>query len=185
MKEPSYGPTDVPPKQEKIGEHGTWVNGQFVRNYKSTNRPADMDSFQWNSLDKKRKQIVKDNFLKYGKSFPTVDIANAVLCRTFMESQEVDLELLTDSVDAIQDNELVYVDELPDGSPYFVAPHGLSTFETSHCNMRRRPLVQRGTIDYSVENFMAAPSTSYSSHSRDSPQVAYPRTSLKCLSLRV
>ena len=32
--------------------------------HKGTNRPADMDSFQWNSLDKKHKQIVKDNFLK-------------------------------------------------------------------------------------------------------------------------
>ena len=123
-----------------------WVNGRFVRNYKGTNRPADMDSFQWNSLDKKHKHIVKDNFLKYGKLFPIVDIANAVPCRPLIESQEIDLELLTDSVDAVQDNELVYVDELPDGSPYFVASHGLPTFRTSHCNTRQRPLVQRGAM---------------------------------------
>ena len=49
-KEPSSGPTEDPPKQEKTGENGTWVNGRFVRNYKGTNRPADMDSFRWNFL---------------------------------------------------------------------------------------------------------------------------------------
>ena len=85
--------------------------------------------------------------LKYGKSFPTdADIANAVPCRPLID--EIDLELLTDSVDAIQDNELVYVDELPDGSPYFVASHGLPTFEIGQCNTSKRPLVQRGAIDY-------------------------------------
>ena len=76
-----------------------------------------MDSFQWDSLDKKHKQIVQDNFLKYGKSFPTdIDIANAVPRRPFVENQEIDLDLVADSVDATQDNELVYVDELPDGT---------------------------------------------------------------------
>ena len=133
-----------------------------------------MDSFQWNSLDKKHKPIVKDNFLKYGKSFPTdVDIANAVPCGPLIKNQEIYLELLADSVDAIQDNEFVYVDELPDDSPYFVASHGLPTFEISPCNARQRPLVQRGCS--AVENLMTAPSISYPSHSRDSPHVSYLR----------
>ena len=61
------GLTNYPLKQKKAGEKGTWVNGRFVRNYKGTNRPADMDPDQWNSWDKKRKLIVKDSFLKYGK----------------------------------------------------------------------------------------------------------------------
>ena len=80
--EPSSGPAKNLPKQEKPGENGTWVNERFVRNYKGTNRPFDMDPEQWNSLDKERKHIVKDEFLKYGKSSPTdVDVANAALCR--------------------------------------------------------------------------------------------------------
>ena len=82
-------------------ELGSMV-GSCAITYKGTNRPADMDSFQWNPLDKKHKQIVKENFLKYGKSFPTdVDIANAVLCRPLIENREIDLDLLADSVDAI------------------------------------------------------------------------------------
>ena len=98
-------------------------------------------------------------------------------CLADLSFDEIDLELLTDSVDAIQDNELVYVDELPDGSPYFVASHGLPTFETSHCNTRQRPLVQRGAIDYSaVGNLMTAPSTSYSLCTRDNSHVSYPRS---------
>ena len=57
-----------------------------VRNYEGTNRPADMDPDAWNFLDKRHKQIVKDNFLKYGRAFPTdVGIANAAPCRLFIE----------------------------------------------------------------------------------------------------
>ena len=109
-KEPSSGPTEDFPKQGKIGENGTWVNGRFVHNYKGTNRLPDMDSFQWNALDKMHKNIVKYSFLKYGKSFPTdIDVANAVPCRPLVENQEIDHDLLSDSVDAIQDNELVRI----------------------------------------------------------------------------
>ena len=128
---------------------------------------TDMDSFQWNSLDKKHKKIVKDNFLKYGKSFPIdADVANAAPCRFIVENQDIDLELLADSVDAIEDNELVYVDELPDGNPYFVTSNGLPTFETGQRNVSKRPLGLRGVVDYSVvEGIMTAPSTSHSSHS--------------------
>ena len=112
-----------------------------------------------------------------GKSFPTdIDIANAVPCRPFIENQEIDLDLLADSGDSIQENELVYVDGLPDGSSHFVASHGLPTFETGRCNASKRPLVQRGAIDYSVvENIMTAPSTSHPSHSRVNSHVSLPR----------
>ena len=65
-----------------------------------------------------------------------------------IENQEIDLELFTDSFDAIQDHELVYVDELPGGSSYLVASHGLLTFEINLDNTRRRPLVKRGSIAY-------------------------------------
>ena len=70
----------------------------------------------------------------------------------------------------------VYVDELPDGSPYFVASHGLPTFEIGQCSTSKHPLVQRGAIDYSVaENLMTAPSTSHSSHSRVNSHVSFRR----------
>ena len=84
-----------------------------------------------------------------------------------IESQKIDLELITDSIDAIQVNGLIYVDELPDGSPHFVASHGLPTFESSlpHDRNQNRPLVSTGSVEYEgVENLMKAPSTSYSSH---------------------
>ena len=63
-----------------------------MRNYKGNNRPADMIPDAWNPLDKKHKQIVKYNFLKYRKPFPTdVDIANAASCRPLIENQEIDV----------------------------------------------------------------------------------------------
>ena len=97
--------------------------------------------------------------------------------RPLIENRDVDLELLAESIEAIQDNELVYVDELPDGSSYFVASHGLPTFEIGHCNASQRPLVQRGAFDYSVvENLVTAPSTSYSLRTRDNSHVSYPRS---------
>ena len=64
-----------------------------------------------------------------------------------IENQEIDLERLTGSIDAIQDNGLVCVDELPDGSSYLVASHGLLTFEINLGSARRHPLVKRGPID--------------------------------------
>ena len=89
--------------------------------------------------------------MKYAKSSPTdAYIAHAAPCRFIVENQDIDLELFADSVDAIEDNELVYVDELPDGNPYFVASNGLPTFETGQRNVSKRPLVQRGAVDYSV-----------------------------------
>ena len=104
-----------------------------------------MDPDQWNSLDKKHKLIVKDNFLKYGNPFPTdADIARIAACKPLIENQGIDLEVVTDSIDAIQDNELVHVDELHDGKPYFVAFHGLPAFENNLPHARKRPLVNRG-----------------------------------------
>ena len=115
--------------------------------------------------------------MKYGKSFPTdADIANAVPCSFIVENQDIDLELLADSVDAIEDNEPVYVDELPDGNPYFVTSNGLPTFGTGQRNVSKRPLGQRGVVEYSVvEGIMTAPSTSHSSHSRVNSSVSLPR----------
>ena len=122
--------------------------------------------------------IVKDNFLRYGKSFPITDTARSAPCKPHIESQGIDLELIADSIDAIQDNEFVYVDELPDGNPYFVASHGLPTFENNLPYARKRPLVDRCSIEYEdVETLLTAPSTSYSSHfSHGQSHVTYPKS---------
>ena len=79
--------------------------------------------------------------------FPLRQIQRIAPCKPHIESQEIDLELITDSSDAIQGNELVYVDELPDGSPHFVASHGLPTFEKDLSHDRKRPLVNRGSVE--------------------------------------
>ena len=70
----------------------------------------------------------------------------------------------------------MYVDELPDGSPYFVTSNGLPTFGTGLRNVSERPLGQRGVVDHSVVGgVITAPSTSHSSRSRVNSSVSLPR----------